>query len=448
MSPAGLPDDEKRLVELATGFALGELETHELQELYERIRSGDTDGNRAARIVWETLGTAVDLRAVLDQQFEHTVRHRLEDTAETGEDDAGIAPAGRSRGFLRKLASRIGIVKPTLQPVPPVPPVPTAAARSRGRRRTVGLALLGACLAIALLVVWLVRDTSVKVTAVTGSVTLEGRAVTPGTSLPRSPVIAAEGSRLWLRWPDGHTAVIAGPANLVPHRSGLSLSSGTAWFETRGPFTLGLPDGGAQTAAPGEFAAVIRENQSLVGVSSGSLKVNVRYQQQILEPGTAAVLGGPSFPWKKRLDWRDRDSGKDPKRTTRTFADPGSPAAWGMTATLRWSSVEDELRITFPGTQKSEEGFVAIRPGSVRISAPGKLERMWPLSAAPLLPRRVELEVPHAGRPVIRIEGLEEPLTLPSRKFPGALEFSKSLKLDEFTARTGPQPRPHEASSR
>jgi hypothetical protein len=67
---------------------------------------------------------------------------------------------------------------------------------------------------------------------------------------------------------------------------------------------------------------------------------------------------------------------------------------------------------------------------------------MWPLSAAPLLPRRLEIYVPHAGKPLLRVEGLDRPVTLPSRKLPASLEFTRELKLEEFSARTGPRPAP------
>jgi hypothetical protein len=119
-----------------------------------------------------------------------------------------------------------------------------------------------------------------------------------------------------------------------------------------------------------------------------------------------------------------------------------------MSATLRWSSPRDELRVAFPGAHKGEAALVRVRPDSVRVSAPGKPDRMWPLSAAPLLPRRMEMDVPHAGRPVLRIEGLDHPVTLPSRKLPASLEFTKELKLEGFSARTGPRPSPPAAGER
>jgi hypothetical protein len=115
---------------------------------------------------------------------------------------------------------------------------------------------------------------------------------------------------------------------------------------------------------------------------------------------------------------------------------------------LRWSSPGDELRIAFPGAHKDDVGLVRVSPGSVRVSAPGKPDRMWPLSAAPLLPRRLQMNVPHAGRPTLHIEGLDRPVTLPSRKLPASLEYTKGLELEGFSARSGPRPDPPAAGER
>jgi hypothetical protein len=433
-----MPDQEKRLVELATGFALGELEQQELQELHERIRAEDHEGDQATLIVWQTLGISVDLRAVLDTQFASTVLSKLESAGDQPGPDSLTAGSDRSRSFLRTLAARMGIARPALDPVES----PTPTARPRRSPRML-LWAIPALLAALLLGFYLFgRGRTVTVRTLTGSVTIEGRAVVPGQSLPRSPVIVASGGTLELQWKSGHSALVSGPANLMPSAAGLSLSSGSAWIRTRGEFTLGLPDGGAQTSAPSSFAAVIRENRSMIGVSSGTAIVTVRYQQHVLQPGSAMVLDGPGFVWHPRLTWKDTPSSPPAKLTVRSFDDASAAPAWHLRFRVRWSSASDSLRFIFPATRQAGPPQLLLSPGSVRVKLPGKPPRTYQLPGAPLLARTVRLNSPHAGKAVLIIEGLDEPIAIPDRRFPASLEISGKPKLVDFAARIGPQQRP------
>jgi hypothetical protein len=101
----------QRIMELATGFALGELSDDELKEFYEALREPGDPGLDAGRVAWETLGTMVDLRAQTGSAFQDTLYLRL---AEGGKTDANFA--GKVRG-------RLGHSRPRLQPVTTPPPV-------------------------------------------------------------------------------------------------------------------------------------------------------------------------------------------------------------------------------------------------------------------------------------------------------------------------------------
>ncbi len=433
---------EKRLVELATGFALGELEKHELEELHELIRDGGSHDNRAAAVVWEALGISVDLRAMLDRQFADAVRHRL-DSAPAADDDG--APPGdqqRSRSFLRSFAARVGIARPVLAPLNS-PADKTANPRSP--LRALLWVLPAFLLAAAPFLLWYTLRSSVSATAIAGSVTIEGRAVVPGQSLPRSPVIVAEGASLAITWPDGHRALVLGPANLVPRESALSLSSGTAWLSTRGRFTLGLPDGQAQTSAPADFAAVIIENRSMVGVSAGTAKLTVRYQQHAVHPGTAAVLDGPTFPWQPRLPWKDdRSTGTPPVIVRKIETDQDSPV-WRIRGHLNWSSREDRVEILLPGSRDEKPRRIRLTPGIVEVTS-ATATRRYTVLGAPLLKRELLLEAPHAGRALLKLEGLSSPVPLPSRRFPVSIHLIGGASFKSFSAGTGPRQRPAESA--
>lgn len=446
MSAPGPPQEEKRLVELATGFALGELDSGELQELYDRLRGAGDEATRAAKVVWETLGTSVDLRAVLGHHFQDTVQHRIADGGAGSAPDSGEAgaPSGeRSRGFLSSLAARIGIARPSLDPVQR--PEVRAGRAGRWPWRTVLKLLLPAAIIVLCAIVFCRRRGAVRVAAVSGVVTVEGSAVTAGMSLPRSPTIVSEGASLLLGWSGGHEALIRGPANIVPHESGLSLSSGTAWITATGPFTLGLPDGQAHCAVPADFAAQIRESRSLLGVSSGSLKTAVRFQQQPLDAGQALVLGTRPFPWRKSLPWRDSTEKAPAAAVSRRF-EPDQPSpCWRIAFTATWSTLADEVVLKFPADAGKKEHRLAIRPGSIVLEAGDGPRRSWQLSGAPLLSRAVEILSPHAGKPVLRLEGLDDPIELPSPRLPRSIAFRKTTRLQDFSARSGPPPRPEGA---
>ena len=76
-SPSNSTDNpEQYLLDLATGFALGELNDAELKDLYEHLRNDDAE--EAAKLTWKVLAHTLDMRMKLSPQFLDTIRHRIE----------------------------------------------------------------------------------------------------------------------------------------------------------------------------------------------------------------------------------------------------------------------------------------------------------------------------------------------------------------------------------
>ena len=72
-----------RIAELATGFALGELDEAELRELYGALRDART-GAASARVAWQALDVVGDLRSGLNERFQDALRHRLASAPDDG----------------------------------------------------------------------------------------------------------------------------------------------------------------------------------------------------------------------------------------------------------------------------------------------------------------------------------------------------------------------------
>ena len=90
--------DEKRIEELASGFALGELQEDELKELYDYLR--EAHGDDVAKLTWRTLSTTLDMKMKMSPHFADTVRHRIEH----GDEKADDAFSG---GILKRLGNSV-----------------------------------------------------------------------------------------------------------------------------------------------------------------------------------------------------------------------------------------------------------------------------------------------------------------------------------------------------
>ncbi|MHC4249223.1 MAG: hypothetical protein ACYS9X_08865, partial [Planctomycetota bacterium] len=164
---------EERIAYLATGFALGALETAELRELYDALREKGDAGRSAASTAWKVLGLTVDLRATLGTQLQDTVAHRVEAMA-TGADEQGE--------FVDRFRSQMGIARPRLAEVA----IPGAVRRG-GRIVLIAALALGAMAALALLLARRGPERIARVGLVRGTATVEGSALAPGASRTSPP---------------------------------------------------------------------------------------------------------------------------------------------------------------------------------------------------------------------------------------------------------------------
>ena len=358
-------ESEQRILELATGFALGELDDAELSELYDALRAPGAAGADAARATWETLSTVVDLRAELGTTFQDALYLRLT------EEFAGGNPA-----FGEKLRARLGHAHPRLTAVEP-----PAAPR---RQHPWLIAALAAALVIATGAVALALtgrgDAPVAtVAALAGSPTLDGRSLTVGMAIDRRQLVVPAGAQLTLTWGDGARATIAGPAAAVAGPRSLSIPSGRLWCTGADGFALGLPDRATALAVPGgtAIAIAIADSRSTVAVSTGRLVDS----QFALEAGRAADLAHPGQPYA----WR-----RDPLPAG-AIADPGADhARWRLTGTARWSDTSDVLRLRCT-RRGGGEIVIELSPGRALVVVDGTETQRLTLGGAPLAERTLDL---------------------------------------------------------
>jgi hypothetical protein len=408
-------DDEDRLGALALGFALGELAPAELQELYDALRRDGDAGRGAARVVWRTLGTTVDLRSAVGRQFQDTVRHRLEADA-------------RGDSFVRGILGRIGLTRPRLQEVtlPETPPRP--------RRRWLVPALLGlaaAAAAAALLIGRRPAPDGPRAAEVRGLATVDGRPIASGARLDIRPVVLPAGGSIIIDWPDGHRAEITGPAHVFTHADGLWILAGMARVRAAGAFRIGLPDQRIDCLEGTEAVVAIRDNRSVVGVAAGSA-VSDRGDAAApvsLTAGEAGDSDGRVFRWESGVRWETVPGGR------RLSCDPGA-SAWRLEGLVARGRPDERLSMTM---ERSPLPAIEFTADAVLLrNAAG--ERRVDLSGAPLLARRVVMQAWPGSAASLRIEGADGPATLPFDGPPRGLIVSGAARLEDADFFTGPAP--------
>jgi len=401
---------DERIAYLATGFALGALETAELQELYDALREKGDAGRSAASTAWKVLGLTVDLRSTLGTQLQDTVAHRVEAMA-TGADEESE--------FVGRFRSTMGIA-PLL----------------------IALAL-GAVVAVALLLARRGPERIARVGSVRGTVTVEGVALAPGSVLDRRPVIVGAGGLVELKWPDGHVVTVEGPANIVPQGEGLSLSSGTAWVAAEGAFTVGLPDGRARLEAGSVLAAEVASNRSVLGMSEGHASLGGEgVARAALEKGRAAVLPDSATGSGLKLFRWQREAVCRAEGATLYLEREGDPGAWRFEVVVVWGG--RDASVSLRGGDAGG-GEVRLAPGVVVVAPVGAPESRHELAGAPLLARRVTVTASPGRLPAVSVEGLAEPLPSPFADPPAEVRLAGSARLTSASYHTGPPPGPRSA---
>ena len=261
------PDDlQQRVAELATGFALNELTDDELRELHRHLLAPDS-GREAARTAWRTLDTITDLRAARSTSLQDTVASRI----------AGSGKSGVTDRFLQGLGLRRG--RP--------PQEPTRLDWKRWGLISAGVLIVavagGSWLKLRPSTVAMVESVRGQVT--TGTLGLETRAAVESV-----PVMLAEEAALGLRWPQGTTVLLTGPATVVPQTQGLALPQGNAEVATATPFVIGLPDGTLSIAADSRLTIEVVDGHSAIGIYDGRARID----QHDLSAGQTWVAGQSS----------------------------------------------------------------------------------------------------------------------------------------------------------
>ncbi len=404
---------EQRVQELATGFALGELNDQELKELYDSLREPGDAGRIAGEIAWQALGACIDLRAELGTAFQDSIYLKLSESGEAG-----------TAAFMTKVRSRLGHSRPRLQPV-------DVTARVSRRRWWVPL-VLGIALAGMLTATWWWQQKSqppvASVYAVVGLVAQDGRTVGVNDGLDRRQISIAAAAQITIAWEDGSTAVIAGPANVVTGRNSLSLLSGRAWLRAAGELTVGLPDRSEAVRVPKDsaLAIAIRDNRSTLALAAGRLDT----LRPALELGTVMTFQRDSsaYPWVQQ-EFR---SG--------TRIKPGSAQAeWTLDGSIQFTEPNAAvvLHINLDDEHTCE---CVLSPGNVTLRIDGREIHRLALGGAPLTERDFHLE---AQGPILTISlgGQKLETTLPA-SVANVFWDGVSGTINNARFRTGPEPKP------
>lgn len=356
-------DAEQRILELATGFALGELDERELTELYDALRAPGAAGAEAARATWDTLHTVIDLRAELGTGFQDALYLRLT------EEFAGGDPA-----FAQKLRARLGHSRPRLAPVAPPPPPP------RRHRWLIAVLVVGILVAAAAVALAGRGEAPVAVVAgLAGSPTLDGRTLTIGSPIDRRQLVVPAGAQLTLAWSDGARATLAGPAAAVAGPRSLSIPSGRLWCTGADGFALGLPDRATALALPGGTVAAlaIADSRSTLALAAG----RVADGEVTLEAGQAAELAHGAQPYA----WRHEPI------PAGTDAVPGAEhARWRIEGLATWSDMADVVRIHC-ARHDGGELSLELAPGRALVLVDGVETQRITTAGAPLAERRLHL---------------------------------------------------------
>jgi hypothetical protein len=365
--PAPSEELEARVAELATGFALGELEESELHEFYELLRDHDGQGPAVARIAWRTLGMVTDLRAEVAQGFQDSLRLRI------GQD--------RSGRFRNRLWSRLGFNVPGLEPV-------EAPAPSRGLAIAAWTVVVGFALTLLVggLVLALARERPARATVVRllGAADCAGRALVPDSVVDGRPLTIKPGGQLTLRWDDGSSAIISGGENgddgaaaeAVVRAQGLVLNHGRAWVTANRGFALALP-GRSCSAMVDETTVALEavEGQGFVGVRHGQLRAD-GIDQPLGDNAGVGPAGSFSWLW----EW-DAASGA-------LSAGGAAPADWRLGAEVYWSDPADSARLVL-AAGAADTVSLLCSPGLLAVVVGGREVQRISVPGSPLLGYRL-----------------------------------------------------------
>lgn len=416
-TPLQNPDLDARVADLATGFAIGDLDEAELRELYDLLRDEQGHGERAAKIAWQTLGVVTDIRAQVSTTFQDTVQHRL-------------AQASMSGRFTNALLKRLGLRNGGLQPVE----TPQPKAQLRIAMWFVVALVSGALLAGAIGWIWSVsRSERAIVTALHGSATIAGQLLIPGATVDHRSLVVKPGGQVTLLWDDGTSVAIAGAddgseAVATVRKDGLVLLRGRSWITGRRGFTLTLPDRRCQVAADDSaIAAQVVGQRGFVGVRRGVL-ADERLGDLLLKEKMGS---GPAGAFRWEWSW-DALSGSLARGET-------PPSDWVLAGDITWHDLNDTVKMAFAG-----ESGLALRiiPGLVVVLNQGQEVQRLTLPGSPLLNMHLSLRQSEAKNLTVAVDDLSltVPLTAPIGGYRLHIDGGAMVKVDAFHALPTPRP--------
>ena len=413
-------DLDARVADLATGFAIGDLEEAELHEFYNLLREEHGNGERAAQVAWQTLGMVTDIRTQVSSSFQDTVSHRLQQASMSGR-------------FTNALLKRLGMRSGGLQPVE----TPQPKAPLRFALWLVVAVIAGALLAGGIGWAWsLAGSASATVTALHGSATIAGQSLTPGAVVDHRSLVVKPGSQLTLLWSDGSTAAIAGgeegsEAVATVRGDGLVLLRGQAWITGRRGFTVVLPDRRCRVEQDDtSVAAQVEATRGYIGVRRGALHDD-RLGSTLLENMGSGPAGGYRWQW----EW-DLMSG-----TLARGATP--PPDWRLDADLVWRDLTDTVRMVFTTADPAGPGLeLRMVPGLVVVTSNGQEIQRLALPGSPLLSMHLSLRQSEARTLTVAVEDLSltVPLTTPIGGYRLHLDGGPRIKVGTFHPLPTPRP--------
>lgn len=421
-TPGGTPmnDLDSRVADLATGFAIGDLDEAELREFYDLLRDEQGNGARAAQVAWQTLGMVTDIRTQVSSSFQDTVAHRLQQASMSGR-------------FTNALLKRLGMRGGGLQPVE----TPQPKTQLRIALWLVVALVAGAFIAGGVGLAWSAfRSARATVTALHGSATIAGQSLTPGAEVDHRSLVVKPGSQLTLLWGDGSSAAIAGDdgneAVATVRADGLVLLRGQAWVNGRNGFVIMLPDRRCRVDHDDtSVAAQVVGSRGFVGVRRGG----------VTDDRLGGTLGendgsGPAGAYRWQWEW-DLMSGQLARGAA-------PPPDWRFAADLTWHDLADTVRMVFSdGGQGTGKGLeLRIVPGLVVVLDQGQEVQRLALPGSPLLSMRLLLRQ-NEGKTLTVTVGelsLTVPLATPVGGYRLHLDGGPMIKVDTFHPLPTPRP--------
>ncbi|HEX3133924.1 MAG TPA: hypothetical protein VHX44_10140 [Planctomycetota bacterium] len=419
-TPTPNPELDARVADLATGFAIGDLDEAELRELYDLLRDEQNNGNRAAQVAWETLGVVTDIRTQVSSTFQDTVAHRLQQASMSGR-------------FTNALLKRLGMRSGGLQPVE----TPQPKAPLRIALWLVVAVVAGALLAGGIGWVWSVtRSVRATVTSLHGSATIAGQSLTPGAEVDHRSLVVKPGGQLTLLWSDGSSAAIAGgddgsEAVATVRGDGLVLLRGQAWVTGRSGFVIQLPDRRCRVDQDDtSVAAQVVAQRGFVGVRRG-----VVHDDRLGSTLGENMGSGPNGGYRWQWEW-DLMSGSLGRGTT-------PPPDWRLGADLVWRDLTDTVRMVFTGTDPAGHGLeLRMIPGLLVVMNKGQEIQRLTLPGSPLLNMHLSLRQSEAKTLTVAVEelSLTVPLAAPIGGYRLHIDGRPMIKMDTFHPLPTPRP--------